>query len=223
MLRLPFFGLLTDRSPLDGLVEHYEKINECVDLIQESMECYVSGGTCREFIELAAQVDEIEHQADLIKRRIRNHMPRRLFMPVDKGLFLQYTKTQDNILDDAQEAMQWLAMRRVDIPIEFQKDIIAMIDEVDTATEMLGPALKATLGLIYTEHLDRTGTKDKYWAIRRKRHTVFKMKNRLSSAIYKSDMDFKDIYQLIHFVEKLEAMAHNAENSADVLRAMIAR
>lgn len=223
MLRLPFFGLLTDRSPLDGLVEHYDKINECVDLIKESMECYVAGGTCREFIDLAAQVDEIEHQADLIKRRIRNHMPRGLFMPVDKGLFLQYTKTQDNILDDAQEAMQWLAMRRVDIPIEFQKDIIAMIDEVDTAAEMLGPALKATLGLIYTEHLDRRGTKDKYWAIRRKRHTIFKMKNRLSSAIYKSDMDFKDIYQLIHFVEKLDGMGHNAENSADVLRAMIAR
>ena len=222
-MKLPFFGLLSDRSPLDGLVEHYIKINECVDVIKESMECYVAGGACREFGERAKQVDEIEHQADRIKRRIRNHMPRGLFMPVDKGLFLQYTKAQDNVLDDAQEAMQWLAMRRVDIPSEFQRTIIAMLEEVDTISEMLGPALDATLGLIDTKHLDRRSTKDKFWSIRRKRDKIFKMKNQLSSDIYNSDMDFKDIYQLIHFVEKLDGMAHNVENCADILRSMIAR
>ncbi|BBD09932.1 DUF47 domain-containing protein [Desulfovibrio ferrophilus] len=222
-MRLPFFGLLSDRSPLDGLIEHYTKINECVDVIKESMECYVAGGACREFVELAKQVDEIENQADLIKRRIRNHLPRGLFMSVDKGLFLQYTKAQDNILDDAQEAMQWLAMRPVEIPAQFQKTVIAMIEEVDMACEHLGPALTATLGLINHEHLDRQGTKDKFWAIRRRRQSIFKMKNKLCSEIYNSDMDFKDIYQLIHYVEKLEGMGHNTENCADILRNMIAR
>ncbi len=222
-MRLPFFGLLTDKSPLDGLTEHYNKISGCVRIIRESMECYVAGGACREFMELAQQVDEIENQADLIKRRIRNHLPRGLFMPVDKALFLNYTKAQDNVLDEAQEAMQWLAMRRVDIPSEFQKDIISIIEEVGAITEMLGPALESTLGLIYTKHLDRRGTKDKFWNIRRKRSTVFKMKNNLVSRIYNAEMDFKDIYQLIHFVEKLHEMAHNTENCADILRAMIAR
>ncbi|WP_028588610.1 DUF47 domain-containing protein [Desulfocurvus vexinensis] len=222
-MRVPFFGMLADKSPLDGLLEHYEKINGCVALIKESMECYVAGGACREFMELAEQIDEIENQADLIKRRIRNHLPRGLFMPVDKALFLNYTKAQDNVLDEAQEAMQWLAMRRVDIPADFQLAIIELIEEVKTITDMLGPALSATLGLIYTKHLDRRGTKDQFWAIRRKRSAIFKMKNRLVSRIYNAEMDFKDIYQLIHFVEKLHGMAHNTENCADILRSMIAR
>lgn len=222
-MRVPFFGILADKSPLDGLLEHYEKINGCVALIKESMECYVAGGACREFLELAQQIDEIENQADLIKRRIRNHLPRGLFMPVDKALFLNYTKAQDNVLDEAQEAMQWLAMRRVDIPVDFQLAIIELIEEVNSITDMLGPALSATLGLIYTKHLDRRGTKDQFWAIRRKRSAIFKMKNRLVSRIYNAEMDFKDIYQLIHFVEKLHGMAHNTENCADILRSMIAR
>lgn len=222
-MRIPFFGMLADKSPLDGLLEHYEKVNGCVAIIKESMECYVAGGACREFLELAQQIDEIEDQADLIKRRIHNHMPRGLFMPVDKILFLNYTKAQDKVLDEAQEAVQWLAMRRVDIPADFQSDIIELIEEVDGITDMLGPALSATLGLIYTKNLDRRGTKDKFWAIRRKRSTIFKMKNRLVRRIYSSEMDFKDIYQLIHFVEKLHGMAHNTENCADILRSMIAR
>ncbi|MBU1001758.1 MAG: DUF47 family protein [Proteobacteria bacterium] len=222
-MRLPFFGLLSDRSPLEGLIEHNTKIKECVDVIKESMECYVAGGACREFVDLAKQVDDIENQADQIKRRIRNHLPRGLFMSVDKGLFLQYTRAQDNILDEAQEAMQWLAMRPVEIPVEYQKSIISMIDEVDTACTQLGPALKATLGLINHEHLDRQGTKDKFWAIRGVRQRIFKMKNKLCSEIFNSQMDFKDIYQLIHYVEKLDGMGHNTENCADILRNMIAR
>lgn len=60
-MRVPFFGMLADKSPLDGLLEHYEKINGCVALIKESMECYVAGGACREFMELAEQIDEIEN------------------------------------------------------------------------------------------------------------------------------------------------------------------
>ena len=222
-MRALLFGMLSDRSPLDGLVEHYDKIHHCVGIIRDAMECYVAGGTCQDFMELAAQVDAIEDQADAIKRRIRNHLPRRLFMPVDKTLFLNYTNAQDNILDSAQEAMHWLAMRRVDIPEQFQKPIIGLIDEVNVITDLLGPSLKATIGLIYLQHTDRPGTKERFRAVRAKRQEVFKHKSSLVSAIYNSDLDFKDIYQLIHFIERLEDMGHNTEKCADVLRAMIAR
>jgi len=223
VMRMPFFGMLTDRSPLDGLIEHYDKIHACVDLIRESLECYVAGGTCREFMELTDQVDAIENEADKIKRRIRNHLPRRLFMPVDKTLFLNYTNAQDNVLDSAQEAMHWLAMRRVDIPKEFQKPLIDLIDKVSRTTDLLGPALKATLGLIYTQHVDRPGTKERFREVREVRQAVFRARNQLVSQIYNSDLDFKDIYQLLKFCDTLDSMSHNAEKCADILRAMIAR
>jgi len=222
-MRAIFFGMLCDRAPLDGLLEHYDKIHQCAGLIQEAMECYVAGGTCQDFMELAAQVDAIENEADAIKRRIRNHLPRRLFMPVDKTLFLNYTNAQDNILDSAQEAMHWLAMRRVAISERFQKPIVDLIDEVNVITDLLGPALKATIGLIYLQHTDRDGVKERFRAVRAKRHGVFRSKNALVSAIYNTERDFKDIYQLIHFIERLEDMGHNTERCADVLRSMIAR
>ncbi len=67
-----------------------KKIIEGVSIIREALECYISGsGVCREFKELTAEVDAIEEHADKIKRNIRNHLPRRLFMPVDKTLFFE--------------------------------------------------------------------------------------------------------------------------------------
>jgi len=222
-LRVPFFGLLASRSPMDGLVEHYDKIAECIAAIDDSLECYVSGGVCREFEELTRAVDEIENHADVIKRNIRNHLPKGLFMSVEKPLFLNYTKSQDNILDSAQDALHWLAMRKVTIPEDIQKDLIYLLDAVAKATVLLGPALKSTIALIHGESLDRDGTKECYRKVRGERDNVRKRKNELHKKVYAMDIDFKDIYQLIHFIDCLDKMGHDTENCAELLRAMIAR
>ncbi len=222
-LRIPFFGLLTKRNPMDGLVEHYDKIAECIATIDDSLECYVSGGVCREFEELTRTIDEIENHADVIKRSIRNHLPKGLFMAVEKPLFLNYTKSQDNILDAAQDALHWLAMRKVIIPESIQKDLIYLLDAVAKTTVLLGPALKATIALVHGESVDRDGTKACYRKVRGERNNVRHLKNELHKKLYAMDIDFKDIYQLMHFIDCLDDMGHNTENCADHLRAMIAR
>ncbi|MBG0790720.1 MAG: DUF47 family protein [Desulfovibrionaceae bacterium] len=222
-LRLPFFGLLASRCPMDGLVEHYDKIAECIAAIDDSLECYVSGGVCREFEELTKSVDEIENHADSIKRNIRNHLPKGLFMAVEKALFLSYTKSQDNILDSAQEALYWLAMRKVLIPEDVQREMIYLLDSVAKCTVLLGPALKSTIALVHGESLDREGTKECFRKVRRERDDVRRRKNALQKLIYEKDIDFKDIYQLIHFVDCLDKMGHDTENCAELLRSMIAR
>ncbi|WP_419786827.1 TIGR00153 family protein [Pseudodesulfovibrio sp.] len=222
-LRLPFFGLLTHRSPMDGLTEHYDKIAECIATIDESLECYVSGGVCREFEDLTRAIDEIENHADKIKRNIRNHLPRGLFMPVDKTTFLNYTKFQDNILDSAQDALHWLAMRKMAIPEEIQKDIIYLLDAVARITVLLGPALKATIAIVGGGSIDREGTKDCFRKVREERDNVRKLKSALEKKVYAMEIDFKDIYQLLHFIDCLDNMAHNTENCGDQLRVMIAR
>lgn len=221
---IPFLGLLSTKNPMEGLTKHYDKIAECIQIINDSVECYVTGGTtCREFEELTGQIDTVEAQADKIKRSIRNHLPRSLFMSIDKTLFLNYTSSQDNVLDYAQDALHWLAMRRVEIPVKFQKDIINLVSEINEAATSLGPALKATISLLNGKSLDREGTKNKYRKVRSQREKVKHLEKDLTHKIYTSDMDFKDIYQLIHFVDSIDEMAHAAESCADILRAMIAR
>ncbi|MFP4629914.1 MAG: DUF47 domain-containing protein [Desulfohalobiaceae bacterium] len=223
-MRLPFFGLLSPKSPMNGLTEHYNKISECVNIIKDALECYVSGsGMCREFEELLREIDAIEDHADKIKRNIRNHLPKGLIMPVDKTLFLNYTRGQDNILDEAQDALHWLGMRNLYIPEQFQKPLIDLLEDVSEAAQLLEPALKATIGLVHGEHLDREGCKMKYRKIRVKRDEISRKKRKLLSDIYNSEMEFKDIYQLINFIACLSDMVKNCEFCSDTLRAMIAR
>ncbi|MEF2145762.1 MAG: DUF47 family protein [Desulfovibrionaceae bacterium] len=222
-LRLPLFGLLSRNSPMDGLVEHYDKISECISIINNSLECYITGGSCREMEDLAEAIQHVERQADDIKRRIRNHLPRQVFMAVEKVLFLNYTNKQDNILDSAEDALEWLAMRHLEVPVTYQKALVSIVDGVDRATTLLGPALRATIDLVHGTSIDREGTKDTYRQVRTVRSEVRAMARALTRDIYNSDLDFKDIYQLIHFVDCLNEMAHNCSSCTDALRAMIAR
>lgn len=223
MRRLPFFGLLNYRSPMDGLLRHYQQIAKSMELIQGSLECYIEGGTCRDFHDLLTEVDRVENKADEIKRNIRNHLPRGLFMPVDKTLFFNCTRSQDNILDAGQEALNWLGMRTVLIPSEYRKGLLFFLDAVLVTVGLLEPALESTIEMVHGTALDRLGVKEKIRAVRDAHHNAWKLRADLDSAIYNSEMDFKDIYQLLHFVDRLYSMSHNAEGCADILRAMIAR
>ncbi len=224
LLRVPFFGMLSPKAPLDGLVVHYKPIALAMDQLEEALQCYLEGeGLCQSFINIVTKVDKLEDEADKIKRSIRNHLPRGLFMPVDKTLFFQYTRSQDNILDACQEALNWLGMRPVTVDEEQRKGLYLLQSEAIATVGQLEPALNAAIGLIHGVSLDRQATKERMRDVRRQHKKVWQEKCRLTSKIYSSDMDFKDIHQLLHFVQRLFDMSHNAETCADLLRAMIAR
>lgn len=226
-IRLPFFGLISMRSPLTGILEHYEQIAKGMALIEETMECYILGDegstTCKEFNALVQEVNDVEAKADTIKRYIRNHLPRDIFLPVDKEVFFSYTRMQDEILNAGQDSLQWLALRDVVVPELVQRDLIFYLTDVAKCVELLKPAIEATLGWVDGEKVERETVKEKVRAVRVQHNIVTEMMHKLTAKIYRSDLDFKDIYQLIRFVERLHKMSHNTENCVDLLRVMIAK
>lgn len=225
-LRFSFFGLISSRSPMLGLLEHYEQIGKGMALIEESMECYISGvadKSCKDFNVLQNELNAAEDHADTIKRYIRNHLPKSIFLPVEKHLFFSYTRAQDDILDAGQAALQWLALRDVLVPEEHQRDLIFFLAEVTKSIKLLRPALVGTIAWVNNEDIDRDEVKQHYRDVRAQHKVVTQMSHALNSKLYRSSLDFKDIYQLIHFVEHLNKMSHSAEGCADLLRIMIAK
>lgn len=226
-IRIPFFGLISLRSPLEGILEHYEQIARGMALIEETMECYILGSdgatVCKEFNALVREVNEVEAKADTIKRNIRNHLPRNIFLPVDKEVFFSYTRMQDEILNAGQDSLQWLALRDVVVPELVQRDLLYYLGEVAKCVELLKPAIEGTLTWVEAENIDREAIKDKIRAVRHQHNIVTDMMHDLTAKIYRSDLDFKDIYQLIRFVERLHKMSHSTENCVDLLRVMIAK
>jgi predicted phosphate transport protein (TIGR00153 family) len=224
-VRLPFFGLISMRSPMNGLLEHYDQIAAGMSLINKSMECFISGEERdrRAFLALQEQLDAAEDLADIIKRKLRNHLPRGLWLPVEKHIFFLYTRAQDDILDYGQNSLQWLNMRDLALPKDLQPVFLLLLNEVAKTVDLLRPALEATIAWVNSESVTREEAKQDYQAVRQQHKAVNRLRQTVVRQVYCSEMDFKDIYQLLHVADQLYNMSHSAEGCADLLRVMIAR
>lgn len=208
---------------MEKLLEHYAILEQSVDVISESLGCYINNGHNAEFKSLHDKIIDLESKADNVIRHVRNNLPRSIFMPVNKVILLNYTSAQDNILDSALGAFNWLSMRNVVVPGEFKESFMGLAEDVGGMLKLLGPALKDTISLVHLESLDWDNTKEQYQKIRYKKTEIFKSKQTLSIQIYNSALEFKDIYLLIRFIEKIFDMSRSCSKCAEILRSMIAR
>jgi predicted phosphate transport protein (TIGR00153 family) len=224
--RAPVSETYRRKSPFDQLLEHMGKVRECINLLGEGLIRYYKGNY-EGFSELTDKISSIEHEADIIKGNLRNHLPNSLFMPVDKGKFLWALREQDAILDHAENLMQMLDMRHTKIPKELQhcfiehaqlvlKTVIAMEEAVESIRDLVETSFVArereqTKQFIHIVH-------DLEWQADQKKYDMTK-------GIYKLEKKLNpmDVYHLLKIADWVDDIADHAENVADWLRSMIAR
>ena len=79
--RVPVQNTFRRKTPFSQLLEHMEKVRECIDILGDGLIRYYQGDY-KNFSELAKKVSKIEYEADLIKRNLRNHLPTSLFIRI---------------------------------------------------------------------------------------------------------------------------------------------
>lgn len=93
---------LFGKSPFAPLQTHMGKVADCVGELPNLFAAIIAQDL--DLIEKIAQtISTLEHEADITKNDIRNHLPRSLFLPVDRGNLLEILSLQDSIADSAEE------------------------------------------------------------------------------------------------------------------------
>ncbi len=211
------------KSPFDGLLEHAKKAKECIDKLGKAVECYCSEDYDA-FEKLAEEILKLENDADWIKGNIRNHLPRGIFMSVDKGDFLSCLQEQDAILDLAEDAVIWLGFRRTKIPKEikdaFLKHLHYVIDTVETLENIVGQ-VKYLIGPISKK--ERNSAKETIKSIHTKEHKTDESMHELARSLFAIEGDFSSAYHLLHVIFLISHIADHAENAGDRIRVMLAK
>ena len=225
-IRAPVGDTYRKKSPFTGLLEHMNKVKECISLLQEGVLKYIDGDY-EYFHELAEKVEKLEHEADLIKGNIRAHLPSSVLMSVDKRYFLWVLREEDAILDNAENLARMLDMRQTKIPIRLKEDFKAhMILVAETVKEM-EKAVQNIKDLIETvfSGKEREETKTYIKNIHKKEWEADQKRYEITEKIYKMENSLSpmDEYHLLKMVDWIDDIADHAENVADWLRAIIAK
>ena len=224
--RAPVQDTFRRKSPFNQLLEHMCKIKECIDNLGNGLIKYYQGDY-KNFSELAKKVSKIEHEADLIKSNIRNHLPSHIFMPVDKGKFLWALREQDAILDHAENLAIMLDMRHTKIPKPIQGFFIEHIKLVMKTVEAMEKAVCNIRDLVETSFVkrEREQTKQYIYKVHEFEYKADQKKYEMTQGIYNLEkkLDPMDVYHLLKIADWVDDIADHAENVADWLRAMIAK
>jgi predicted phosphate transport protein (TIGR00153 family) len=99
---------LFGKSPFAPLQTHMARVSLCIDKLAEIMSHLPPSD------KMVEDLCKLEHEADLTKNDIRNHLPKKIYLPIERGHFLDILSIQDSIADQAEEIGLSLKLRPLD-------------------------------------------------------------------------------------------------------------
>ncbi len=148
---MPFANLsnLFGRSPIKPMQEHMALAVKAATELTSFFEAVTSDDWTRAS-EIQQRVVQYEHEADEIKKQLRLHLPKSLFLPVPRTDLLELLTMQDRIPNRAKDIAGIIMGRRMTIPSsmkdqmnEFVRASVAAAEQALTAINELDELLEA--------------------------------------------------------------------------------
>jgi hypothetical protein len=212
-------------SPFEPLEEHVKIVRQCSDLFREMVVAYLDKDFERSD-KIALRISELEHEADKIKNHIREHLPRSIFMPVDRGDFLNYLREQDQVADRLEEVALTMSLRRTEIPEELRDDFLDMAKKVCDVVDLVPLAVRSMIELLESTFRKKDSKVNLYISLLNEKE---QLTDDLDLKIRKRIFDIEDklthgeLFHLMRVVKLLARVADHAENCGDRMRVMVAR
>ena len=128
---------LVGRSPIGPMQDHMRVAVDCAKEVVPLVEAMAQGD--RDALrQRRIAIDALEHQADDIKNEIRNHLPRRLMLPMERRDMLEILDSQDSMADVTQDIAELAEQRDMRLPADLVEPFRALATRVVAACEQAG-------------------------------------------------------------------------------------
>lgn len=134
----PFVSLF-GRSPIGPMQQHIAKVHECVVCLMPLFHA-VLAEDWPGVEAIQRQMVLLEREADRLKKAVRMHLPRGLFLPVPRSDLLELLSVQDKVANRAKDIAGLMLGRQMRIPPSLQA---LMLEYVERAVEASAQAMRA--------------------------------------------------------------------------------
>ncbi len=115
MAKGPTMSKLFGQSPFSSLQSHMRVVLDCAREVNPLIAAIVEGDQAM-VLAKKDRIFELEAEADQVKHELRRHLPKSLFLPVDRRDLLEVLHLQDSIANTAQDIAGLLIERQMTIP-----------------------------------------------------------------------------------------------------------
>jgi len=217
---------LFSRSPFRPMQEHMVRALETARAIEPLIE-HVIGGDQAQVASSAKRVSVLEGQADEVKNEIRDHLPKSLFMPVDRGDLLNHLKAQDSIADIAEDVAVLFTLRPMQVPAwmvdPLRNYVRAVLDVVELVAQTVGELdvlVEASFGGPEAQKVLQMTVE-----VARLEHRADKIQDQIAKGLFQHEDEMKPVavFMWSKILNKIGDLANTSENVANRIRMFIAK
>ncbi len=215
---------LFGKSPFAPLQSHMKKVALCVERLSDIFAA-LSKMDMEKIEKLVADLSRIEHEADLSKNDIRNHLRKSLFLPIDRAHFLEILSVQDSIADKAEDVGILLTLRPLESFRDFHNDLIAFFKKNELVfldakhiIEEIDELLESSFGGIEAEKVKAMVEQTAY-----KEYEADKMQKQLMKQLFThGDALSVPAFNLwMRLIEEVGSISHLSERLANRIRMIL--
>lgn len=132
----PFVSLF-GRSPIGPMQQHIAKAHECAANLVPFFEAVMVEDWAK-VEQVQQEMSRLEHEADKLKKSVRLHLPKSLFLPVPRSDLLELLSVQDKVANRAKDIAGLMLGRQMAIPQPLQSLVRTYVQRsVDASAQAL--------------------------------------------------------------------------------------
>ncbi|WP_462380336.1 TIGR00153 family protein [Pseudomonas sp. Marseille-QA0892] len=132
----PFVSLF-GRSPIGPMQQHIAKSHECAACLVPFFEAVMVEDWAR-VEQIQREMSSLEREADKLKKDVRQHLPKSLFLPVPRSDLLELLSVQDKIANRAKDIAGLMLGRCMTVPEGLQPQMRIYVQRsVDASAQAL--------------------------------------------------------------------------------------
>ncbi len=136
-------------SPVKPMQQHMAKVMACVSKLVPLFENVIKEDW-DEVAKVQKQISDLEKEADVMKKQLRLHLPKGLFMPVSRRDLLEVLTMQDTIANRAKDIAGVILGRKMVLPKIIHDDYLKYVERCVDACEQASRAINELDELVGT-------------------------------------------------------------------------
>ena len=205
------FHLFKRTRELEQKIETFlDKLSESSVIFRLAVRVYIREGLNDEFLSRLERVNQLESEADQLRREIEKQLYSNTLIPGTRGDVLELIERVDEILSQLEGPLWAFRIETPDIPKEYRVSFRRLTNRSIKAVDELGLACRA----FFRRPHDVPAYNHKVMLYEKEADVL---STELKQAIFDSDLDLAQKLHLREFVEHIDSVADLAEDVADRL------
>lgn len=208
-------GMASEQQTLDQTLEMADQVVTITEKLVEVVKFFCADA-CEAMERSAGEMDQLESQADDMKREILSGLMARGFIPISRADLYRLVTGLDKIANFATGAADRIVMRQFHLSPELNR----LLEEMAETDLRAVRKLRDSVLQMRPNMSDAAETAEEVDAIEGEVDDIYV---KIYSILFEMDTDFKTFHQLKAIIERLEEVADRAADCAETVRLIAIR